>query len=89
MIQLGVDLTSEPLVTEFYFGHNTSVTSSNSEIHCALQSSSLWLLITQLFFSIGASLSKPHTRGTALQDACECRFACIRVATYRKYFRIC
>ena len=50
MIQLGVDLTSEPLVTEFYFGHNTSVTSINSEIHCALQSSSLWLLIMQLLF---------------------------------------
>ena len=25
---------------------------------------------------IGASLSKPHTSGTALQDACVCLFAC-------------
>ena len=52
MIQLGVDLTSGPLVTEIYFGHKI-----NSEIHCALQSSSLWLLITQLLFFFFFSIS--------------------------------
>ena len=30
---------------------------------------------------IGASLSEPHTNGTALQDAC----VCLRVAIYRKF----
>ena len=60
MIQVGVDLASEPLVTEIYFGRKI-----NSEIHCALQSSSLWLLPTHLFsfLVIGASLSEPHTSG--------------------------
>ena len=60
MIQLGVDSACEPLVTEFYFGHNASVTSLNSEIHCALQSSSLWLLTTQVLFIFFCNWGEPE-----------------------------
>ena len=83
MIQVGVDLASEPLVTEIYFGRKI-----NSEIHCALQSCSLWLLPTHLFsfLVIGASLSEPQTSGIALQDACVCQFAYARMCGHNYTF---